>query len=279
MLSILSLGHPLQPEPLRAVAGARCPGSNPPKGLLYNHMSKTGGTTMKLLLTSAMGVKNSQGNVTLHNVANHISGGDKSLGKEGALIFQDDTNHDLQTTSADASSFFVLGVVRRPCDYLVSTWAWSSMLNRGKTSGGSWGKSPPFDTDGDQAAFAQWLGETMTHRDDGEGWYGGSKFMSSALNARYQDPNLVHCWVRTHSMTDDLKKCMAQYGSCGGKYSLEGLSADQMDEARSKANAAIKPTETAKCSTFFKNATLMKEVMATESSLISKYNLGSCCSS
>ena len=110
MLSVLSLGHPLQPEPLRAVAGARCPGSNPPKGLLYNHMSKTGGTTMKLLLTSAMGVKNSEGNVTLHNVADHIKGNDKSLGTNkvgaddgaplGALIFQDDTHKDLQARAS-----------------------------------------------------------------------------------------------------------------------------------------------------------------------------------
>ena len=330
MLSLFSLGvDPLQPEPLRAVAGSRCPSANPPKGLLYNHMSKTGGTTMKLLLTEAMGVKNSQGNVTLHHAESHIAGSDKSLGKDGALIFQDDTARDLQarpstqpptpspdpsralsstcgkrpdrhahntrlaaphappclasvssqTTSQDAASFFVLGVVRRPCDYLVSTWAWSSMLNRGKTSGTFLGKTPPYDNPEDQAAFASWMGEVISHRDAGEGWYSGSKFMSSALNSRYQDPNQVHCWVRTHSMTDDLKKCMAQYGSCGGTYSLEGLAADRMDEARSKANAAIKPTETAKCSTFFKNSSLMKDVMSSESSLISKYNLGSCCSS
>jgi len=272
----------LQPEPLRAVAGARCPGSNPPKGLLYNHMSKTGGTTMKEMLMLAMGVVNSQGNVTLHNVADHIKGNDKSLGKMGALIIQDDINKDLQTTSADASNFFVLGVVRRPCDYLVSTWAWSSMT---QPSGGMWGTSPPFDTDDDLAAFTQWLDKNIAKRDEGENWYGtkesgmGAKFMTSALDARYQDPNLVHCWVRTHSMTDDLKKCMAQYGSCGGNYKLDGLDAETLDEAHAKANTWIKPTETAKCSTFFKNATLMKQVMASESSLISKYNLGSCCSS
>ena len=95
MLSLFSLGvDPLQPEPLRAVAGSRCPSANPPKGLLYNHMSKTGGTTMKLLLTEAMGVKNSQGNVTLHHAESHIAGSDKSLGKDGALIFQDDTARD-----------------------------------------------------------------------------------------------------------------------------------------------------------------------------------------
>ena len=173
----------------------------------------------------------------------------------------------------------MLGVVRRPCDYLVSTWAWASMLHMGQPNEGVFGTSPPFDTDDDLTAFTQWVGGIIAKRDAGEDWNGGSKFMTSALDARYEDPNLAHCWVRTHSMTDDLKKCMAQYGSCGGNYKLDGLEADMVDDLHAKANEAIKPTETAKCSTFFKNATLMKQVMASESSLISKYNLGSCCSS
>ena len=174
----------------------------------------------------------------------------------------------------------MLGVVRRPCDYLVSTWAWSSMLRMGQPDEThTMGKKPPFDTDDDFAAFTKWLNGAIAKRDAGKDWNAGATFMTSALDQRYQDPNLAHCWVRTHSMTDDLKKCMAQYGSCGGNYKLDGLDTDMVDELHAKANGAIKPTETAKCSTFFKNATLMKQVMASESSLISKYNLGSCCSS
>ena len=162
----------------------------------------------------------------------------------------------------------MVGVVRRPCDYLVSTWAWDHST-QAKLKGGA-----------DQVDFAEWVDQVVEKRDEGADWNHGNKFMSAALNTRYQDPNLVHCWVRTHSMDNDLKKCMAQYGSCGGTYSLDGLKADAMDKAHNVADASIKPTKAwSSCSTLFQNATLMKKVMSSEASLLSKYNLGACCSS
>ena len=162
----------------------------------------------------------------------------------------------------------MVGVVRRPCDYLVSTWAWDHST-QAKLKGGA-----------DQVDFAEWVDQVVEKRDKGADWNHGNKFMSAALNTRYQDPNLVHCWVRTHSMDNDLKKCMAQYGSCGGTYSLDGLKADAMDKAHNVADASIKPTKAwSSCSTLFQNATLMKKVMSSEASLLSKYNLGACCSS
>ena len=72
-------------------AGSSCPSAHPPKGLLYNHLSKTGGTTMKMLLYEATGAStNPNGNVTYIKPPDHIKGSDKRIGPNGALVIQED---------------------------------------------------------------------------------------------------------------------------------------------------------------------------------------------
>ena len=75
-----------------------------PHGILYNHISTTGGTTMKGLLRDVMGTKGgsklgddrSDWNVTFVDVEHHVEGNDTHLiGKDGALVVEEDVQHDL----------------------------------------------------------------------------------------------------------------------------------------------------------------------------------------
>ena len=110
------------------------------------------------------------------------------------------------------------------------------------------------------------------------GRYEGALLMSSSIRERYDDPSLAHCWVRTHSMVDDLRLCMAQFEECGGSWDKEGLSLERVQAARTKADRSIKPSTYAACSTFFNSSSTMDAVMESERDVVEKYSLGSCCS-
>ena len=80
-----------------------------PHGILYNHISTTGGTTMKGLLRDVMGTKGgsklgddrSGWNVTFVDVEHHVEGNDTDLvGKDGALVVEEDVRHDLHVRRA-----------------------------------------------------------------------------------------------------------------------------------------------------------------------------------
>ena len=66
--------------------------------------------------------------------------------------------------------------------------------------------------------------------------------MSTSIRDRYDDPGLAHCWVRTHSMVDDLKKCMRDYQACGGKYDPKALWGWRVRAAINSANEADPPS-------------------------------------
>merc|ERR1719223_1727060 len=118
-----------------------------------------------------------------------------------------------------------------------------------------WGSSPPYDNEPDRNRFATWLGSAAEKRDAGKSWGDGSRFMSSHLQQRYEDPDVVHCWVRTHMMVDDLKQCMRQFGQCGGKWAgPDSLSDERVAAAKKRADAGIPPSKYASCSSFFTNS-------------------------
>jgi len=270
-----------QAEAAAGAAASRCPAAKPPRGLLYNHLSKTGGTAMKEMLKLAMDAPSPT--VSFVNVNGHVHDTD-AVGALGALVIQDDTAHELQLAPTDAAAFFVIGLIRRPCDYMVSYWAYTSDRQRKlhtEADTGKWGLHPPYSGDDDLARFTKWLSTVVMMRDGGRSWLQGSTFMSQALHDRIPDPSLVHCWVTTHRMVDDLKRCMKQYEACGGTWAETGLTAANIAEAAKRtagfSDGDIRPSPHAGCSTYFKNATLMKLVMDSEEAVIRDYHLDSCC--
>ena len=109
--------------------------------MLYTHISKTGGSTMK--------------NVLKHVVAPEW------------FTLQDDVDIDEETggqmvvSEADAAEHFVIANVRRPCDYWVSHWAFiSDRARRGDKyplPNNLIGLRPPYTSPGDRARFGACL--------------------------------------------------------------------------------------------------------------------------
>jgi len=268
------------------MASGKCPSGGPAKAVLYNHMGKTGGTPMKKFLMAATGCSNAvtagkQEGCPVINEDAHIH--PSRIGPEGALIIQDDTAQTLQVTAADEENYFIIGLIRRPCDYLLSSWSFSSAKTSTDAGVGphyKWGIDPPYDNDADRERFGTWVKEISKHRDEGSTWVGGASYESVLLRDRIPDTSLVHCWVRTHDMVKDLEACMKQYQACGGT-AVEPLglsSANVSDVQESLTSAYVQPTQHASCNSFFKNATVKETVMASELPLVSQFNLGECCS-
>lgn len=252
--------HSLQPSE-EAAHGGHCPPGKP-IGMMYNHISKTGGSTMKGVLSTVFGGKIQ---LTSHSPPSKASLA--SFPPNGALMIQDDGT-DLQVTSADAHNYFVIGLVRRPCDFALSNWAYDSDKNRAKGQKQPYdGGSPPYQSANDKTAFEGYLMMENAKGNVNPDYQLSS--MTNMLHKRIPDESQVHCWARTHSLVDDVQKCVNQFVGCGGNSTF----ADWASLKNSKEMAS----NHAPCSHYF-NTTTMKDIMAHEGALISRYNLGSCCS-
>ena len=152
-----------------------CPTTHPPAGVLYNHVSKTGGTELirrlKALLKSP--------DMPWVKVNSREGMSQVKLGRDGALVVQADTS-PVQVSASDAARFFVIGLVRRPCDYARSVWSFrsgrcaqcstgangtstSSMQGpkycwlRAVCESGIYGSTPPYTSASDLARFESWV--------------------------------------------------------------------------------------------------------------------------
>lgn len=250
---------------------------------------------------------------TLVNVDAHVPGNSAMVGPKGALIFQDDVYHDLKLQAGDTQSYFVIGLVRRPCDFLVSSWSFTSLGLLGKKSLGPqgeerratvqaemnsnltpaqneerkrnftlshFGQTPPYDSPEDKVRFTNWLNNIADKREADTWRLPGqptSNWMSAALDERYEDVGRVHCWVRTHKMVEDTAVCLQQYEACGGEYRADGLSPERVAAAKATAERGIPPSSYAACNSFF-TAELMARVMKSEKRIIDQFGLETCCS-
>ena len=122
-------------------------------------------------------------NVTIINRNTHTDARSSLLGVDGALVIKEDV-YDLQVSAADAASFFVVGTVRRPCDYMVSSWAFESAKSADDRK---WGVTPPYDGANDTARFDTWVEDVTALRDRGASNVAGATFMTTALAGRCAD--------------------------------------------------------------------------------------------
>ena len=228
-----------------------CPTTNPPAGVLYNHVSKTGGTSFAARLHALKSP-----DMPLVKAGSREEMSQIKLGRDGALVAQVDTE-PIQVIASDAARFFVIGLVRRPCDYARSVWSFRSArcascdyagvgldsaaptarprlakhnysrVNcsepsfRAVCDSGRYGATPPYASASDLARFDRWVRSTWRStqpRGLAKGMAGG---LTSELTKRLGAANLsahVHCWVRTHEMDAGLVACLEAYGeTCGGR--------------------------------------------------------------
>ena len=291
-----------------------CPTTHPPAGVLYNHVSKTGGTELikrlrALLVSRDMPLSKPNSSEEMSQI---------KLGRDGTLVVQVDTK-PIQLSASDAARFFVVGLVRRPCDYARSVWAFnsgkcascdvgldsagasrmstSSLLAthrrvncsvpsfRAMCDSGIYGATPPYASASDLARFDRWVRGT---RPIPLGHAGGlTRELTKRLGANLSAH--VHCWVRTHEMDAGLVACLEAYGeTCGGR--LGASQRDRLDRAaqaqqnatraHSGAKGTMQSAPTASgqpCSAYF-TAAANAAVLSRDADLIDRFGLGSCCS-
>lgn len=101
--------------------------------------------------------------------------------------------------------------------------------------------------------------------------------MSAALEKQVPDTSLVHCWARTHSMVHDVKHCLKRAKGCGVNVTLSGFK-KLKDDVFGDDGTSSMHSEHLACHNYFNQST-MHLLHQHEKKLISKFNLGECCSS
>jgi hypothetical protein len=207
--------------------------------LLFNHIAKTGGTAMKHVL--------------------------RQLVPRDDVRIQEDIMTDAQLTSKDKQNFFVIGLVRRPCDYLVS---WYYQLHDFKPT----------------STFEKFV----TSQTNGVSNHSQKKpkLMSEALVDRYASGENVHCMIQTHKLEAGILDCMHKFKACGGAilganekgFSLKSTVKRALNEAVAIAHSRGRSVGNHPACTELFNKEMETRVLATEQSVIDKYGLESCCS-
>jgi len=279
---------PTSPRQLRAAlnsTAAPCQGRKA-SGLLYNHVSKTGGTSVKSFVLSAV----CQERRWLTG-RTHWTGSEQIFRNSTPIcVLQDDVHH-MRVSAHDASIFYVLGSIRHPCDYYISYFSFvSEQKLRGKALG--WdrailGQTPPFSSPTDIGRFFLWmraLNDTYTRQRRGEViWEWAAMPMAWQVANHYGSPDNVHCWMRTASLLDDAISCVEQYvATCGG--AVERGYQDALASARD-ARSAHKTSHHASCDVYF-DEKAQAEIMAREEAILkihgfpplATYGIHSCCS-
>jgi len=225
---------------------SKCPSNKKPT-LLYNHITKTGGAAVKELLMAAVPLDDWKVEENLE---------------------------DAHLTPQKKDQSFVIGLVRRPCDYLVS---WYYQLKSKCDAKADETDHLNCNNNGVKSKLAKdikgFVNDTEAstpHR------------MSVVLEARYGKEDNVHCMMRTHNLKADFIDCMGQYQACGGTINNETTLDALADKALRKAagiahDAGRSVGNHPACSDLF-DKDMGAQVLATEQAVVDKYKLETCCS-
>jgi len=190
--------------PVLSPRPARCPVLLRPRGLLYNHVSKQGGSTFVALLQAVKRINPGLNVVLQRDVKMHV------------------------VTEAERNEFFVIAGVRPPCAFAQSLWSYRSdeigrnihsnhaqywvreALPRGRDA---YGLARPYNTTLERERF-EYVARTDVRVNGLEGYFRGRMGLpeGSLLDA-------AHCWVRVDArfFAADFRKCIAKYAACGGQ--------------------------------------------------------------
>lgn len=190
-----------------------CPsGAMPPLGVMYNHVSKTGGTSMFSVLSLAFGTDGvlvPAGNDTdTEEVWSTLA---KSTPNISLML---DDCEPLQTTAHQASLLFSIATVRRPCDYYLSLWSFTSdqpeNVGLPFRESANLGRTKPYTNAADIARFKAFMHEFPLNSSF-------SYSLADMVAYRNGASDRVHCYARTHTLFEDVQACFDHYTSaCGG---------------------------------------------------------------
>ena len=243
---------------------ASCPaGASPPRGILFNHVSKLGGTSMKRILEAVARELR-----VPYLYARSSSWNEFAASTKRAVVFEHDIE-PITVSDRDRRNFFVLGTIRPACSYALSNWAYKSNLLH--VYNGPQNKSQNIF---EKRASAKWMREGWQDYRGLHHPYTGvedlqrleravinnhqtelsvelkirRRLLPSGSNGSAPFMDAAHCWMHTSTLVPDLIGCLRQYAACGG----EELNATSERVLRDAFAHASNPSNHNPCTAYFR---------------------------
>jgi len=228
-----------------------CPPVEQPS-LLFSHIIKTGGSAMHFLLQKTIGSARGLRTIKDYKIDDPL------------------TAHSASLTADDRNNYFVLGMVRRPCDHLLSWYV--QKLNDAKKNHS--------DAEAMKEPFRRFVNERAVREKHGPA---EPVVMSRAIDERYGSWDNVHCMMRTHNLKGDFMTCVKQFQACGGTLvddgaNLESLVDEALKEAADDVRAKGRSVGDHPACTEMFDDDMIATVMKTQQVVVDKYSLETCCS-
>jgi hypothetical protein len=253
-------------------------GTGPYKGIIIPHVSKVGGSSLRLLARSIAEVFD----VPFHEPSekgdiSHLSG----------VIFLSDIN-DYILKDEDKRDFFVIGTYRNPCDAALSHFSYLSERElKGDIEGitlkamigshyhgnytlfkitydGCLGVNPPFNDPESKAIFKRYVMTSDT-------LYNLEVRMKEKYNSADNIFDAASCWMNLYDLQSDMTKCLATYMQL---QNIKNVDLHKISVATGTTHA--NPSQHVRCSDMFDDET-MNQVESETQNVLQAFNIP-CCS-
>ncbi|CAH1782463.1 unnamed protein product [Owenia fusiformis] len=202
--------------PLLTSGSARKSRKNP-KQLLFSYIPKAGSSEIQTILSIVVG-----GEIEIFGGSEYISRyqANKTTFFKNNFFLQ---NERQQLKPDMKSSFFVVGHVQAPCNYLLSSWTYGSDGNgnvyKMAKDKSVYGVTPPYNNKEDLDRLTMWL-------QDNKNMYTNRLTYKYFKTAKWKtDMNLrsADCWIHTEMLIYDLVNCLKRYEKQGGNVKWENF--------------------------------------------------------
>ena len=176
---------------------------------------------------------------------------------------------------------FVVGLVREPCAYYVSLFAFGSSrpaagaFSRsmyavyGKQAASqAYGQTPPYDGPDDVRRFRRWV-----RRDDVRGVMYG-RFLSE-----YGRQPFVDCWANTANLSATLRSCVHEFAQQGGRVDWDAFAAAERlaHEHRRSPNAGENASPHAACEAYYDDDLARAVTLGFDATVYAQLGFSGCC--